>query len=80
MQQQGDKRDPGADQPAELELADGSRLVLDEAVSSPIVCRIEGADSERITLEDAMQLSGQPFAGYRLLPDPAAEQGGRASL
>jgi hypothetical protein len=53
--------------PVELELADGSRLVLDEAQGSPIVCRIEGGEGERITLADAMSLSGEPFAGYRLL-------------
>jgi hypothetical protein len=51
----------------ELELGDGSRLVLDSADASPIVCRIEGMRDERICLEDAMQLIGQPFAGFRLL-------------
>ena len=79
MQQQGDKRDSGADRPIELELADGSRLVLDEAASSPIDCRVEGAGDKQITLEDAMQLSGQPFAGYRLLRG-SAEHGDPASL
>jgi hypothetical protein len=78
MQQQGEKQDPGAERPAELELADGSRLVLDEAASSPIVCRVEDSGGKQITLEDAMQLSGQPFAGYRLLRDSA--QGERASV
>ena len=53
--------------PIELELGDGSRLVLDSAEASPIVCRIEGMRNERICLEDAMQLNGQPFAGFRLL-------------
>jgi hypothetical protein len=53
--------------PIELELGDGSRLVLDSADASPIVCRIEGRRDERICLEDAMQLTGQPFAGFRLL-------------
>ncbi len=61
--------DQSGDRAVELELGDGSRLVLDEASGSPIVCRIEGSDGERITLEDAMRLSGQPFAGYRLLGD-----------
>lgn len=79
MQQQGEKRDTATDRPIELELADGSRLVLDEADSSPLVCRTEGAGGKRITLEDAMQLSGQPFAGYRLLRGTAG-QGDRASL
>lgn len=79
MQKQGEKQDPGADQPIELEFADGSRLVLDEAASSPILCRVEGAGDKRITLEDAMQLSGQPFAGYRLLRG-SAEHGDPASL
>ena len=53
--------------PVELELGDGSRLVLDQATASPIVCRVDGGAVERITLEDAMQLAGQPFAGYRRL-------------
>lgn len=79
MQKQGEKRDTDADQPVELEFADGSRLVLDEAGSSPIVCRVEGAGDKQITLEDAMQLSGQPFAGYRLLSG-SSEQGDRASV
>jgi hypothetical protein len=41
--------------------------VLDAADASPIVCRVEGMRTERISLADAMQLSGQPFAGFRLL-------------
>lgn len=53
--------------PIELELGDGSRLVLESADASPIVCRVEGMRDERICLEDAMQLTGQPFAGFRLL-------------
>ena len=53
--------------PVEFELGDGSRLVLDSADASPIICRIEGMRDERISLEDAMQLIGQPFAGFRLL-------------
>ena len=53
--------------PISLELGDGSRLVLEEADASPIVCRVEGMREERINLDDAMQLSGQPFAGFRLL-------------
>lgn len=79
MQKQGEKQDSGFGQPTELELADGSRLVLDEAASSPILCRVEGTGEKRITLEDAMQLSGQPFAGYRRLRS-SAEHGDRASL
>ena len=58
---------PAAQPPVELELGDGSRLVLDSADASPIICRIEGMRDERINLEDAMQLTGQPFAGFRLL-------------
>jgi hypothetical protein len=53
--------------PVELELGDGSRLVLDSAEASPIICRVEGMHDERISLEDAMQLTGQPFSGFRLL-------------
>jgi hypothetical protein len=52
----------------ELELADGSRLVLDEeGVSSPIVHRVEAGGGVCFSLEDVMQRDGQPFAGYRLL-------------
>jgi hypothetical protein len=50
--------------PPEVELGDGSRLVLVDAASSPIVTRIE---SDRITLDDAMRRGLQPFAGYRRL-------------
>lgn len=53
--------------PVELELGDGSRLVLEDADGSPIVCRIDGRQCERIDLADAMRLRGQPFAGYRVL-------------
>lgn len=55
--------------PVELELGDGSRLVLEEATGSPIICRLDGTQTEEspVTLDDAMRLSGQPFAGYRLL-------------
>ena len=53
--------------PVELELGDGSRLVLESAGSSPIVCRLEGMHEERMSLEDVMRLEGQPFAGFRLL-------------
>jgi hypothetical protein len=52
--------------PAELEFADGSRLVREDASSSSVRCRVEGSDRERISLEDALSLSGEPFAGYRL--------------
>ena len=57
------------DAPVELELGDGSRLVLDRATGSPIVCRLDGKQTEEspVSLDDAMRLSGQPFAGYRLL-------------
>jgi hypothetical protein len=51
--------------PVELELGDGSKLVLEDASESPVVCRIDGAECAKISLEDALQLSGQPFAGYR---------------
>lgn len=55
--------------PIELELGDGSRLVLDQATGSPIICRLDGEQTEEspVSLDDAMRLSGQPFAGYRLL-------------
>lgn len=58
-----------ANTPIELELGDGSRLVLDQATGSPIVCRLDGEQTEEspVSLDDAMRLSGQPFAGYRLL-------------
>jgi hypothetical protein len=70
MQQQVETRSSQPQAPVELELGDGSRLVLDQAAASPIVCRIEGCGiDERITLADAMRLSGQPFAGYRRLHD-----------
>ena len=57
-------RDEGGT-PPELELADGSRLVLEDASVPAPARRIEGRD-ERISLEVAMQMQGQPFAGYRL--------------
>lgn len=50
--------------PPEVELGDGSRLVLVDASASPIVTRIE---ADRITLDDAMRRGQQPFAGYRRL-------------
>jgi hypothetical protein len=53
--------------PVELELGDGSRLVLESAEASPIVCRLEGMHDERMSLEDVMRLEGQPFKGFRLL-------------
>jgi hypothetical protein len=56
-----------ASEPVELELGDGSRLVLESAEASPIVCRLEGMREERISLEDVMRLEGQPFEGFRLL-------------
>ena len=60
---------PESAAPVELELGDGSRLVLDDATGSPIVCRLEGETTGKspVSLDDAMRLSGQPFAGYRLL-------------
>lgn len=65
MQQQSESQAPEG--PVIVsELADGSRLVIDEPDRPPHLCRFE-EPSERITLEDAMRLSGQPFAGYRLL-------------
>jgi hypothetical protein len=50
--------------PPEVELGDGSRLVLVDAAASPIVTRVE---ADRITLDDAMRRGQQPFAGYRRL-------------
>ena len=52
--------------PPEFELADGSRLVLEDASVPPPTRRIEGRE-ECISLEVAMRMQGQPFAGYRLL-------------
>jgi len=63
MEQQPDQI---AAAPAELELGDGSKLVPEDAAGSPVRCRLEGADRERISLEDVLSLSGEPFAGYRL--------------
>jgi hypothetical protein len=53
--------------PVVLELGDGSRLVLEDASASPLVGRVEPAEGERISLDDAMRSRGQPFAGYRRL-------------
>lgn len=53
--------------PVELELGDGSRLVLESAEASPIVCRLEGMQDEKISLEDVLRLEGEPFEGFRLL-------------
>lgn len=53
--------------PVELELADGSRLVLEPGGSGPVICRVAGHECERIDLHSAMRLRGQPFAGYRFL-------------
>jgi hypothetical protein len=60
---------PGASDAAviELELGDGSKLVLEDAAASPIVCRVEDDGAGRISLEDALSLNGQPFAGFRRL-------------
>jgi hypothetical protein len=55
-----------AQPPAELELGDGSRLVREDPAGSAVPCRVEGADRGRISLEDVLGLSGEPFAGYRL--------------
>lgn len=52
------------EQPPEVELGDGSRLVLVDATASPIVTRIE---ADRISLADTMSRGQQPFAGYRRL-------------
>ncbi len=61
-----DAEPPASQPPVELELGDGSRLVLDSADASPIICRVEGMRDEQISLADAMELNGQPFAGFRL--------------
>jgi hypothetical protein len=61
--QRSSRRDDG---PVELELGDGSRLVLEEALGSPIICRIDGG---RISLADTLRRRGHPFAGYRYLRD-----------
>lgn len=58
---------PAAGPPIELELGDGSRLVLEDATASPIFRRIDGADTGKICLDDVMSRSGEPFAGYRRL-------------
>lgn len=64
MQRLEEQHEPA---PVELELGDGSRLVLDAAAASPVVCRLDGARDERMSLDDVMRLEGQPFAGFRLL-------------
>lgn len=48
----------------EFELADGSRLVLDEVAA---VARCQARGEQPITLADAMSQAPGPFAGYRLL-------------
>ena len=54
---------PAGENRLELELGDGSLLVLEE----PLPCRVECSAGERITLADAMAENGEPFAGYKLL-------------
>jgi hypothetical protein len=58
--------DQTAEPVTEFELGDGSRLVLENESDALARCRPEGADSKQISLEDALSLSGEPFAGYRL--------------
>ncbi len=63
MEQQPDQT---VQPPPELELGDGSKLVREDQAGPPVRCRLEGPDRERISLEDVLSLSGEPFAGYRL--------------
>lgn len=52
--------------PFELELADGTRLVLEpEAKPARIARDVDHA----ITLADVQRAGGEPFAGYRLIRD-----------
>lgn len=60
---------PAFSLPVELELGDGSRLVLEDASASPIISRVDGSGRGRITLDDVMRKRSQPFAGYRLHRD-----------
>jgi hypothetical protein len=50
------------ERPAELELADGSRLVP-EAEAKP--ARVAGDPNHAFTLADVQRAGGEPFAGYR---------------
>ena len=50
------------DNPRELELADGTRLVP-EAEARP--ARLEGDANHAFTLADAMRHEAEPFQGYR---------------
>jgi hypothetical protein len=52
------------ERPFELELADGSRLVPDEAEDAKPV-RVEGDANHAFTLADVQREGGEPFAGYR---------------
>jgi hypothetical protein len=55
--------DSSAEQPLELELADGTRLVPDSKVAPT---RVEGDRDHAFTLADVLRQGGQPFAGYHL--------------
>lgn len=49
--------------PLELELADGTRLVPD---SKAVPARVEGDCEHAFTLDDVLREGGEPFAGYHL--------------
>lgn len=54
-------------QPHTLELSDGTALILDAERESGHVrwCRVgPGAGAEVISYDDALELAGEPFAGY----------------
>ncbi len=51
------------EQPYELELADGTRLVPD-AETAP--ARVAGDRDHAFTLADVQRQGGEPFAGYHL--------------
>lgn len=55
--------DSTVERPLELELADGTRLVLD---SKATPARVEGDHDHAFTLADVQRQGGEPFAGYHL--------------
>jgi len=54
------------EQPRELELADGTRLVP-QGEARP--ARVEGDCAHAFTLADVLREGGEPFAGYQRLTD-----------